>query len=270
MFGRTSPERGVAPQPTGNDTPVFQPTLLTILGGHAKLEGKFDIADSIRIECEIGGELNVGGKLVIGEQGVVRADVKTVDAIVQGRYEGNMVATGNVEITATGRVSGNVETDSLVIAKGGFFNGDVVRFKEWVGEGDDARRLSGSPEGEAEERVTRRPYWPRKVSESGSEGDQGIHRFRGLTRSASGADASQGGSRVARSSEVSERGDQSDEQAAGRQTELALPDGREAEARERPEAVELGSALRTDSPLRPQDPGEEERVSKGGGEEGHG
>lgn len=102
-------------------------TLLAITGQVARLEGKFDIADSLQVECEIGGELIVGGQLVIGEKGVVSADVKTFDAIIQGVYEGNLVATGTVEITATGRVTGNVETDSLVISKGGFFNGNVVK-----------------------------------------------------------------------------------------------------------------------------------------------
>jgi cytoskeletal protein CcmA (bactofilin family) len=47
-----------------------------------------------------------------------------------GHYDGNMVATGNVEITATGRVSGNIQTDSLVISKGGFFNGNVTKINE--------------------------------------------------------------------------------------------------------------------------------------------
>ena len=103
--------------------------LLTIVGSSAKLEGKFEIADSIQIECEVGGELTVGGKLVIGEKGVVNANVQTVDAIIMGVYEGNMVATGNVEIAETGRVTGNIETDSLVISKGGFFNGNVVKSK---------------------------------------------------------------------------------------------------------------------------------------------
>jgi hypothetical protein len=51
-------------------------------------------------------------------------------ARVEGKFEGNMVATGNVEITATGRVSGNVETDSLVISQGGFFNGNVAKIRE--------------------------------------------------------------------------------------------------------------------------------------------
>lgn len=104
--------------------------LLTIRGDHAKIEGKFQIADSIEIQCEVGGELDVGGKLVIGDRGVVRADVRTVDAVIMGVYEGNMIATGDVEIASTGRVMGNIKTDSLVINKGGFFNGNVSKIKD--------------------------------------------------------------------------------------------------------------------------------------------
>ena len=103
--------------------------LLTVVGESARLEGKFNITESIQIECEVAGEINVEGKLVIGENGIVRADVRTSDALIMGQYEGNMVATGNVEITATGRVSGNVETDSLMISNGGFFNGNVVKMQ---------------------------------------------------------------------------------------------------------------------------------------------
>src|SRR5262249_52779280 len=102
-------------------------SLLTIVGDSARIEGKFDIADSIQIECEIGGELSVGRKLVISEKGVVRASVRTVDAVIHGIYEGSMVATGEVEITATGHVNGQIETDSLVIAKGGVFTGNVTK-----------------------------------------------------------------------------------------------------------------------------------------------
>jgi len=103
--------------------------LLTVMGESARLEGKFNITESIQIECEVAGEINVDGKLVIGERGVVKADVHTTDAIIMGQYEGNMIATGNVEIASSGRVSGNIETDSLVISKGGFFNGQVVKMQ---------------------------------------------------------------------------------------------------------------------------------------------
>ena len=67
---------------------------------------------------------------VIGEKSVVNANVETVDAIILGHYDGNMTATGNVEIAATGRVSGNTKTDSLVISKGGCFSGNVTKINE--------------------------------------------------------------------------------------------------------------------------------------------
>jgi cytoskeletal protein CcmA (bactofilin family) len=118
-----------APAPDSGK-PAAPVALLTVVGDHARMDGKFEIADSIQIECEVGGELSVGSKLVIGEKGAVNANVRTVDAIIMGRYEGNMVATGNVEITMTGRVSGNIQTDSLVISKGGFFNGNVTKMND--------------------------------------------------------------------------------------------------------------------------------------------
>ena len=125
--------------------------LLTVVGDRARMEGKFDIADSIQVECEIGGEMTVGGKLVIGEKGRVNANVQTVDAVVKGHYAGNMIATGNVEIAETGRVTGNITTDSLVISKGGFFNGNVTKMNEstngqrpgYLVEDDRPAQLSG-------------------------------------------------------------------------------------------------------------------------------
>ncbi len=135
MFGQkdNQPEERPTPMPAQKSDTVKDPAaarLLTVSGDYAKIEGTFEIADSLEVECEIGGELNVRGKLVIGQQGTVNANVRTVDAVIKGAYEGNMVATGNVEIAATGRVTGNITTDSLVISKGGFFNGNVTRIKD--------------------------------------------------------------------------------------------------------------------------------------------
>lgn len=127
---RNSATKAVAPTINSEPGKPASITLLTVVGEHARMEGKFDITDSIQVECEVAGEMNVGGKLVIGEKGVVSANVQTVDAIIMGQYEGNMVATGNVEIAETGRVTGNITTDSLVISKGGFFNGNITKMNE--------------------------------------------------------------------------------------------------------------------------------------------
>jgi cytoskeletal protein CcmA (bactofilin family) len=120
MFGRNGTKARPARNPRAEaaprvspEPPVASSTLLSIVGQQSRVEGKFEVADSIQIE-----------------HGVVTADVRTVDAVIKGRYDGTMVATGNVEITATGRVSGNLETDSLVISQGGFFNGNVAKIRE--------------------------------------------------------------------------------------------------------------------------------------------
>jgi cytoskeletal protein CcmA (bactofilin family) len=108
----------------------IEPPILTVMGKDAKLEGKIETEGSIQIECEVSGEMKVRRKLVIAQSGSVRADVQTADVTIHGEYEGNMVATGSVEITPTGRVDGNLETNSIIISKGGVFNGNVAKLKE--------------------------------------------------------------------------------------------------------------------------------------------
>jgi len=128
MLGTTVAQNSTPWPPASENGKSGAPaTLLSVAGHTARIEGKFDISESLHIECEIAGELTIGAQLVIGSRGVVTANVHTVDAVIRGEYEGNMIATGNIEITETGRVNGNLETDSFVIQKGGIFNGNVAR-----------------------------------------------------------------------------------------------------------------------------------------------
>lgn len=116
----------VATPQVGSARTAGAATLLTILGASAKIEGIFEVEESIEVQCDISGELRVGGTLVIGERGRVSADVTTAKAIINGSYAGNLKASGSVEIAATGRVSGTLESSELVIAKGAVFTGSVT------------------------------------------------------------------------------------------------------------------------------------------------
>lgn len=119
-------------------------TLLTITGDSAVVEGKFIISKSIEIDCEVKGQLDVDGQVIIQKNGFVNADIKTIDAEVIGRYEGNMEASGNVDIKETGIVSGTIKTDSLIINKGGIFSGNVSRISD---SGEVSKKKVKSGEG---------------------------------------------------------------------------------------------------------------------------
>jgi cellulose synthase (UDP-forming) len=110
--------------------PPSETSMLTVWGGGARLDGKFEIDDSIEVRCELSGELSVGGRVVIEEGGNVNATIRTVDAEIRGTFSGDLIATGSVQITETGRVNGNIQTEELIIARGGFFNGNVTRPEE--------------------------------------------------------------------------------------------------------------------------------------------
>lgn len=102
-------------------------SLLTVFGGSARIEGRLEIAESIEIQCQVAGELEVGDTLTIGEQGEVSADVSTVNAVIRGRYEGDLKASGSVEITATAHVAGSIQANEIAIAKGAVFTGSIAR-----------------------------------------------------------------------------------------------------------------------------------------------
>ncbi|MBC8387453.1 MAG: polymer-forming cytoskeletal protein [Nanoarchaeota archaeon] len=102
-------------------------SLMSIKGDSASIEGNFEISESIEVDCEVKGSMNINGQITILSEGHVSADIKTKDAEILGRYEGSMEASGKVEIKETGLVDGSIKTDSLIINQGGIFSGNVER-----------------------------------------------------------------------------------------------------------------------------------------------
>ena len=85
--------------------------LLSIAGESAQLEGKFNITESIQIECEVAGEINVEGKLVIGNKGVVRARPAAVGQQAK-------IRVGRVAFVRVHRVAAGVRDDHGPVRSG--------------------------------------------------------------------------------------------------------------------------------------------------------
>lgn len=90
-------------------------------GSH--IEGDLHFEDTFRIDGKLSGRVVSNGDLVVGEQGQVEGEIRVGRIFVSGTVKGSVLAAQRVEITARGKVNADLETPSLMIEDGAFFEG---------------------------------------------------------------------------------------------------------------------------------------------------
>jgi cytoskeletal protein CcmA (bactofilin family) len=91
----------------------------------SSFEGKLSFKDTVRIDGHFSGQISSENTLVVGETGVIEANVRSLTVIISGTVAGDIVAGARVIVHKTGRVDGNIETPSLVMEDGAVVNGQV-------------------------------------------------------------------------------------------------------------------------------------------------
>jgi len=96
---------------------------IALLGEKTAFEGKLSFHGTVRIDGHFKGEISSDGTLVIGEHGIVEANVNSSTVIISGEVRGDIKAGLSIEIMANGKVYGNIFTPSLIIHEGVVFEG---------------------------------------------------------------------------------------------------------------------------------------------------
>ncbi len=107
-----------------NDKPTAEGEIINIDAG---IEGnvKFSGPVNLRLNGKFEGELETKGMLIIGEKADVKAKTLKGDTIIiAGRVKGDIISSKRLELTATARVMGNIETPLLLIHEGAMLKGD--------------------------------------------------------------------------------------------------------------------------------------------------
>ena len=113
-------EESPAPTLVGSD-------LNALLGRGSEFEGKLTFEGTVRIDGKFTGTIVTSDTLVVGEGANVSAEVRCGTVVIHGEVEGNIQAKHGVEIHPPARVRGNIETPSLMIAKGVVFDGQCIQ-----------------------------------------------------------------------------------------------------------------------------------------------
>jgi len=109
--------------PTSGEPGAAQP-VTTLLGKGSEFEGKLSFEGTVRVDGKLTGEIFTDDVLIVGEGAEVNAEVTVGSIVIQGTVRGNITAKRSVEIHSPGRVRGNINTPSLFIEKGVFFDGN--------------------------------------------------------------------------------------------------------------------------------------------------
>jgi cytoskeletal protein CcmA (bactofilin family) len=120
MFGRKN-----TPMP-----PIDMDKVDSIIGKGTEIKGNINASGVLRIDGKIEGGVKTVGDLIVGDTGVVSADISARHITVAGEVRGNITAQGKLELTNTAKVFGDVKVQQLNISDGALFDGKCEMKKE--------------------------------------------------------------------------------------------------------------------------------------------
>ena len=102
---------------------VKRSELTAFIDEGSEITGKYVFSGTVMLNGKFSGEIVTSDSLVIGEKGVINANIRAGSVVVGGEVTGNITATDRIELKATARVFGDIEASAVVVAEGVLFEG---------------------------------------------------------------------------------------------------------------------------------------------------
>jgi cytoskeletal protein CcmA (bactofilin family) len=95
----------------------------SIIGEGTHVRGRVQGDGNLSVEGRVEGDITVRGRLVIGNGGRVTSNVEAESVTIEGSLEGDVHARGAVHIAAGSRVRGDVRGEQVSLEEGAAFAG---------------------------------------------------------------------------------------------------------------------------------------------------
>lgn len=99
-------------------------SISTLISEGSIVDGNLKAPAYARIDGQITGDVMIDEGLIIGEHGTIHGNVITKEMVVYGIMTGNL-QVNSLEIKATGKVTGEIRTQTLVVENGAVYNGSL-------------------------------------------------------------------------------------------------------------------------------------------------
>ncbi|HEX4140366.1 MAG TPA: polymer-forming cytoskeletal protein [Candidatus Methylacidiphilales bacterium] len=121
----------IIPDPTKRATTPTDPTrptngarTTTVLTSDCEFKGALAFSGELELHGRLEGTIeSEGGALTIGEQALIKAEIRVNDVLIYGKVQGNVYATGRIEIRGKAEVYGDLYSNRLAMDDGVVFVG---------------------------------------------------------------------------------------------------------------------------------------------------
>ena len=121
---------------------------ISILDRFSDFDGTFHSSRDLRIEGQAKGTIECQGTLHIAQGATTDAKVEAENITVAGDLDGEITCRGRLQILPSGRVRGKINTVTLIIHEGAYYEGqlDMATPDRQLGSGRRSRSSPGSSE----------------------------------------------------------------------------------------------------------------------------
>lgn len=125
-ISRRPPEiPGVTPVGGGTPEPATESEKQLIVGRDIVLNGQIASCDKLIVEGTVEAHLEKSKVIEVRESGLFKGSADIDDAVIGGRFEGDLMVHGLLTVHSTGRITGEVRYGRLAVEEGGIINGDI-------------------------------------------------------------------------------------------------------------------------------------------------
>jgi len=142
MFGSKKKETNTSSVSKSSSSPGSH-SLNTLVHGTV-VEGAIKADSDIRVDGVIKGSLNCKAKVIIGPTGHVEGEIRCLNAVIEGKFDGNLQVTELLNIRESAVINGDFKTNQLIVQSGAVFNVTCTMGNQKVRSGNFESSIKGS------------------------------------------------------------------------------------------------------------------------------
>jgi len=112
-----------------------------VLSSDVEIKGAIKLQKELLIDGKVEGEINSDGVLTVGENGDIRAEIKTKSITIYGKVQGNIAVSERCELKSKCTLQGDLKAARLIMEEGATFIG-----KAEVSNGMSVKAACSRPE----------------------------------------------------------------------------------------------------------------------------